>query len=112
MKLCSISYGVVLGAIVQNWKRRFFVLTDKALYYYEDHESAKPKGLIMLSKECGVRRAESGDVPFLFIIRTPGRVYYLQGENVDDVHGWIGSIGGCIVRPSTRAYYDVDNPDN
>lgn len=37
------------GKIVRNWKKRSFVLTEKALQYFEDELAREPKGTISVA---------------------------------------------------------------
>ena len=64
------------GKIVKNWKRRSFVLTEKALQYFEDDKARDPKGTISVAdidKVCVCARA------FVFVSAcVVGRAAYLR----------------------------------
>lgn len=93
-----------LGAVKQNWKRRYFVATNEAdnfrIYYFEKEEQktdpSKKKGEI---QPCGYRtkeltkdeeKAEFGD--FAFTLKPYGRrrQWYIRADNADDLKNWTG----------------------
>nr|CDJ90413.1 SEC7 and Pleckstrin homology and Ankyrin domain containing protein [Haemonchus contortus] len=50
-----------------SWKRRWFVLSDSCLYYFDQTTDKEPRGIIPL-QNVGVRRVESASRPFMFEI--------------------------------------------
>eukprot|EP01119_Soliformovum_irregulare_P007874 TRINITY_DN2044_c0_g1_i4.p1 TRINITY_DN2044_c0_g1~~TRINITY_DN2044_c0_g1_i4.p1 ORF type:complete len:915 (-),score=256.98 TRINITY_DN2044_c0_g1_i4:1531-4275(-) len=91
------------GKVNTGWKKRYFILSEKHLYYYvspEEHQKgARFTGAIQLlfssfrplgdaeAKELGV--ASGG---YCFKIITPVRVFYLSASTEDEAKGWIDSL--------------------
>lgn len=110
------------GVVNVAWKTRYFVLTNKFIYYYEkDPEVANvldvtAKGKIPLVEIVGIEKdlanpKEKKDKtkpakkdPTRFHVNTATRIYRLQSFNEEndvkkaarDADGWIGSIAGAI----------------
>jgi hypothetical protein len=61
------------------WKRRFFVLVDKELFYFEDDKQAKRKGSIDLAAASELR---------------VGATSYVDGEGVTDALPGVGLAWG------------------
>jgi len=70
-------------------KRRWFLLQDNLLYYFEAKKKTKPLGTILFSN---IRDVKLGDEPNSFLIVTDERTYPLIGENETDVLGWLNPI--------------------
>ena len=110
------------GVVNVAWKNRYFVLTNKFIYYYEkDPEvgnilEVTAKGKIPLVEITGIEKdllnpkekkdksKPSKKDPTHFHINTATRIYRLQSYNDNndqkaaqrDADGWIGSIAGAI----------------
>ncbi|CAJ0596936.1 unnamed protein product [Cylicocyclus nassatus] len=98
-----------------SWKRRWFVLSDSCLYYFEQTGDKEPRGIIPL-QNVGVRRVENASRPFMFEIfslNEDGRikackteqtgklvegrhsVYRICASNSDDMNSWLEAIAGA-----------------
>lgn len=95
---------------MQNWKRRWFVLSGDTLFYYTDEAAAAPSGVVPLTKQCGVKRAEELR-PNMFVLSTPARKYHIVADSAEDVQAWLGALGRAIVKPSTADYHDIDTEE-
>lgn len=104
-----IRYGELLkkSVVTTQWKKRFFILTEKSLLYYlepfdvpqELHQiDIEPKGHILLNLIEDVRKDKSADGTFQ--IFTPARTYRLRMEGDDEesryaVSAWVASLKGA-----------------
>lgn len=100
------------GKIVTNWKRRFFVLTNLVLYYFEsDKPNAKLKGILDLSHNelCHTSRAdlECLKTPS-FKIKTPDRVLFAYSENLKEIESWIEEISNVIENGKKKKRNQLD----
>ncbi|EYB86762.1 hypothetical protein Y032_0273g972 [Ancylostoma ceylanicum] len=98
-----------------SWKRRWFVLSDSCLYYFDQTGEKEPRGIIPL-QNVGVRRVESASRPFMFEIFSlsedgrikackteqtgklvEGRhsVYRICASGSDDLNAWLEAIAGA-----------------
>ncbi|XP_036383418.1 pleckstrin homology domain-containing family A member 2 [Megalops cyprinoides] len=94
-------YCVKQGNVRKSWKRRFFTLDDNSVSYYKCETDKEPLRAILLKDiqkvhECLVK---SGDLLMrdnLFEIITGSRVFYIQTDTPEDMHGWIKAISGKV----------------
>lgn len=105
-----------------SWKRRWFVLSDSCLYYFDQTADKEPRGIIPL-QNVGVRRVETASRPFMFEIfslsedgrikackteqtgkMVEGRhtVYRICASNTDDLNAWLEAIAGAATHYPTR----------
>ncbi|OCT70956.1 hypothetical protein XELAEV_18037870mg [Xenopus laevis] len=59
-----------LGGRVKTWKRRWFILTDNCLYYFEYTTDKEPRGIIPLENLC-IREVEDPRKPNCFELYIP-----------------------------------------
>ncbi|CAD6188641.1 unnamed protein product [Caenorhabditis auriculariae] len=103
------------------WKRRWFVLSETCLYYFEQTTDKEPRGIIPL-QNVGVRRVESANRPHMFEIYSlsderikackteqtgkmvEGRhsVYRVCAVNAEDMRSWIDAISGVVTQNPLR----------
>jgi len=92
------------GVISSSWKKRFFILTNKSLYYYPDNViipddidfnllEVKPRGKIDVDMIIEVER-ETKDAKEMFQVLTASRGYKLKSEDSKDAEAWIAAITG------------------
>ncbi|KAJ8396944.1 hypothetical protein AAFF_G00012670 [Aldrovandia affinis] len=94
-------YCVKQGNVRKSWKRRFFTLDDNSVSYYKCETDKEPLRAILLKDiqkvhECLVK---SGDLLMrdnLFEVITGSRVFYIQTDTPEDMHGWIKAISGKV----------------
>jgi len=69
------------GGVVKNWKKRWFVLKGKTLYYFNTRQDSVQAGQMHLNAECEIAdgSAKTGQKDSLEI-RTPERTYYVYAE--------------------------------
>ncbi|XGW15213.1 hypothetical protein V3C99_001030 [Haemonchus contortus] len=105
-----------------SWKRRWFVLSDSCLYYFDQTTDKEPRGIIPL-QNVGVRRVESASRPFMFEIfslsedgrikackteqtgkMVEGRhtVYRICASSAEDLNAWLEVIAGAATHYPSR----------
>ncbi|CAI5446308.1 unnamed protein product [Caenorhabditis angaria] len=98
-----------------SWKKRWFVLSETCLYYFENTSDKEPKGIIPL-QNVGIRKVEQNNRPNMFEIYSlsderikackteqdgrmvEGRhsVYRMCAVNAEDLRSWINAISNAI----------------
>jgi len=81
------------GGSVRSWKKRWVVLKDRCLYYYEEPADAKPKGMFLLpSYEIQLAQTElKRDFAFRAYHPT-ARTYYFVANNTAVMEKWIKAL--------------------
>ncbi|TNN85474.1 Cytohesin-3 [Liparis tanakae] len=114
-----------LGGRVKTWKRRWFILTDNCLYYFEYTTDKEPRGIIPL-ENLSIREVEEPRKPNCFELYKPnhkgqvikackteadGRVvegnhvvYRISAPTPEEKEEWIKSIKASISRDP---FYDM-----
>uniref|UniRef100_A0A4W5MH34 Cytohesin 3 n=2 Tax=Hucho hucho TaxID=62062 RepID=A0A4W5MH34_9TELE len=114
-----------LGGRVKTWKRRWFILTDNCLYYFEYTTDKEPRGIIPL-ENLSIREVEEPRKPNCFELYNPnhkgsvikackteadGRVvegnhtvYRISAPTTEEKEEWIKSIKASISRDP---FYDM-----
>jgi len=84
-------YLVKQGAIVKNWRKRWFALSDTKLFYYKRKEDTEPAGVIDITRsrlEDSVARPNS----FSIVSANSGRAYLLVAETPQERDEWMNII--------------------
>ncbi|CAL8273066.1 cytohesin 4b isoform X1 [Gadus morhua] len=114
-----------LGGRVKTWKRRWFILTDNCLYYFEYTADKEPRGIIPLENLC-VKEVHYPRKPYCLEMTNPnsrgqrikacktetdGRVvegkhqsYTICAASADERDSWIEAIRASITRDP---FYDL-----
>ncbi|KAG7491461.1 hypothetical protein MATL_G00003910 [Megalops atlanticus] len=114
-----------LGGRVKTWKRRWFILTDNCLYYFEYTTDKEPRGIIPLENLC-VREMVCPRKPYCLELYNPnskgqrikacktetdGRVvegkhqsYMISASTAEERDNWIQSIRASITKDP---FYDL-----
>ncbi|KAL4647806.1 cytohesin-3-like [Arapaima gigas] len=114
-----------LGGRVKTWKRRWFILTDNCLYYFEYTTDKEPRGIIPLENLC-VREVVCPRKPYCLELYNPnskgqkikacktetdGRVvegkhqsYMISAATAEERDDWIESIRASITKDP---FYDL-----
>ncbi|XP_073685099.1 pleckstrin homology domain-containing family A member 1 isoform X3 [Garra rufa] len=93
-------YCVKQGAVMRNWKRRYFILDDNALSYFKSDMEREPLRVIPLKEVNKVQECKQSDLMMrdnLFELVTTSRTFYIQSDSPEEMHGWIKAISGAIV---------------
>ncbi|XP_041839892.1 cytohesin 4b isoform X3 [Melanotaenia boesemani] len=114
-----------LGGRVKTWKRRWFILTDNCLYYFEFTTDKEPRGIIPLENLC-VREVPYARKPYCLELYNPnsrgqkikacktetdGRVvegkhqsYTICASSAEERDSWIEAIRASITKDP---FYDL-----
>ena len=82
------------GGIHKNWKKRYFVLKDGAITYFESKTSEKPLGSVPLKRSKFYPVEDYNGKKYCFAIQLDlrfqeGRVYRFCGSSESDMNKWI-----------------------
>uniref|UniRef100_F6TAR2 Cytohesin 4 n=1 Tax=Monodelphis domestica TaxID=13616 RepID=F6TAR2_MONDO len=114
-----------LGGRVKTWKRRWFILTDNCLYYFEFTTDKEPRGIIPLENLC-VQKVDDPKKPYCLELYNPnckgqkikacktdgdGKVvegkhqsYRISASSPEERDEWIKAIRASITRVP---FYDL-----
>nr|XP_046233337.1 pleckstrin homology domain-containing family A member 1 isoform X2 [Scatophagus argus] len=93
-------YCVKQGAVMKNWKRRYFTLDENAVSYYKSDLEREALKVIPLKEIHKVQECKQSDLMMrdnLFEMVTSSRTFYVQADSPEDMHSWIKAISGAIV---------------
>ncbi|XP_053508484.1 cytohesin-2 [Ictalurus furcatus] len=113
------------GGRVKTWKRRWFILTDSCLYYFQYTTDKEPKGIIPL-ENLSIREVDDPHKQFCFELFIPhskgqkikacktdpdGKVvmgkhqaYRLNASSAEERDDWVQAIRACITKDP---FYDL-----
>jgi Leucine-rich repeat (LRR) protein len=80
------------GGNRRNWKKRFFVLTTKAIKYFPSEDAKTPKGSIGLSEVIKVDVKADDKRDYLLTITTKTRTYLIHSENKTELESWKSAL--------------------
>ncbi|XP_072522885.1 pleckstrin homology domain-containing family A member 1 isoform X1 [Salminus brasiliensis] len=109
-------FCVKQGAVMKNWKRRYFMLDDNAISYFKSDLDREPLRVIPLKEVNKVQECKQSDLMMrdnLFELVTTSRTFYIQTDSPEDMHSWIKAISGAIVAqrgPGRSAATDYREP--
>ncbi|XP_051722975.1 pleckstrin homology domain-containing family A member 1a isoform X2 [Ctenopharyngodon idella] len=93
-------YCVKQGALMKNWKRRYFVLEQNSMSYFKSDLEKEPLKIILLKEVHKVQECKHGEIMMrdnLFEVVTTSRTFYIQADSPEEMHSWIKAISGAIV---------------
>ncbi|KAM6951799.1 pleckstrin homology domain-containing family A member 1 isoform 2-T2 [Aplochiton taeniatus] len=93
-------YCVKQGALMKNWKRRYFRLDENAVSYYKSELERDPLRTISLKEVHKVQECKQSDLMMrdnLFELVTNSRTFYIQCDSPEEMHSWIKALSGAIV---------------
>ncbi|XP_035522709.1 pleckstrin homology domain-containing family A member 1 [Morone saxatilis] len=98
--IIKAGYCVKQGAVMKNWKRRYFMLDENALSYYKSDLEREALRVIPLKEIHKVQECKQSELMMrdnLFEMVTTSRTFYIQADSPEDMHSWIKAISGAIV---------------
>uniref|UniRef100_A0A8C4ZVI8 Pleckstrin homology domain containing, family A (phosphoinositide binding specific) member 1b n=1 Tax=Gadus morhua TaxID=8049 RepID=A0A8C4ZVI8_GADMO len=113
--LIKAGFCVKQGAVMKNWKRRYFMLDENAVSYFKSDLDREPLKVIPLKEVHKVQECKQSDLMMrdnLFEVVTQSRTFYVQSDSPEDMHSWIKAISGAIVaqRGPGRSAATVSTP--
>lgn len=87
------------GLNLKNWKKRWFLLTEKYLFYFQNENDPQPLGTILI-RDCSIKLRD-GKVrgkSFCFELFTHDRNYFIQALDSKDLLGWVNDIQGVKLK--------------
>ncbi|CAN9508856.1 unnamed protein product [Ophioblennius macclurei] len=93
-------YCVKQGAVMRNWKRRYFVLDENAVSYYKSDLDRDALRVVPLKEIYKVQECKQSELMMrdnLFEVVTSSRTFYVQTDSPEEMHSWIKAISGAIV---------------
>lgn len=110
------------GVINTAWKKRYFILTNRTLYYYDEANGAaledapefsmisvSPKGAIDLAMVVDIERHDKEKEKFS--VKTAVRRYKLRAENAKQAEAWTGGIIGAVEHSKKMLHRDQNLRD-
>ncbi|XP_028424211.1 pleckstrin homology domain-containing family A member 1 isoform X2 [Perca flavescens] len=98
--IIKAGYCVKQGALMKNWKRRYFMLDENAVSYYKSDLEREALRVIPLKEIHKVQECKQSELMMrdnLFEMVTSSRTFYIQADSPEDMHSWIKAISGAIV---------------
>ncbi|XP_070846816.1 pleckstrin homology domain-containing family A member 1-like isoform X3 [Chaetodon trifascialis] len=98
--IIKAGYCVKQGAVMKNWKRRYFMLDENAVSYYKSEMEREALKVIQLKEIHKVQECKQSELMMrdnLFEMVTSSRTFYIQADSPEDMHSWIKAISGAIV---------------
>uniref|UniRef100_A0A674BCU9 Pleckstrin homology domain containing, family A (phosphoinositide binding specific) member 1a n=2 Tax=Salmo trutta TaxID=8032 RepID=A0A674BCU9_SALTR len=93
-------YCVKQGAVMRNWKRRYFLLEENSMSYFKSDLEKDPLRIIPLKDVHKVQECKQSDIMMrdnLFEVVTTSRTFYIQADSPEEMHSWIKAVSGAIV---------------
>ncbi|KAF6715216.1 Pleckstrin homology domain-containing family A member 1 [Oryzias melastigma] len=93
-------YCVKQGAVMKNWKRRYFILDEKAVKYFKSDLDREALRVIPLKEIHKIQECKHSELMMrdnLFELVTSSRTFYIQADSPEEMHSWIKAISGAIV---------------
>lgn len=98
--IIKAGYCVKQGAVMKNWKRRYFQLDENTIGYFKSELDKDPLRVIPLKEVHKVQECKQSDIMMrdnLFEIVTSSRTFYVQADSPEEMHSWIKAVSGAIV---------------
>lgn len=84
------------GANMKTWKRRYFVLTDKDIYYFKTTTATDMTGIINLTKDSVIKKETAPGKPFLMSVGTTNRTFLIKAADDAELNSWIKHINAVL----------------
>lgn len=94
-KIVKEGYLEKQGALVKNWKRRYFVLKKGTLYYFKEKEAKTPRGIINLINAL-VLPYDSSNF-HTFCIKTGSRTWIIASKDEPEKSSWMQAVSENVL---------------
>src|SRR5690242_2319371 len=113
--ILKAGYLTKLGKQIKSWKRRYFILTESYLMYFEnDKPNAKLKGCVDLSEKesCSITRGdmECHKSPSFKLV-TKNRILFAYTTEVEHLESWIKILSDLFAKQSDAIKLDENITD-
>eukprot|EP01080_Neovahlkampfia_damariscottae_P003624 gene3624-6440_t len=96
------------GGKIKAWKRRFFVLQDNLLFYFDDENSKEANGIILLNiPKCASRGDSEAKEKNVIRVVTPHRIFYLAAESEFLAESWIPILNSSVILDNSNQITDA-----
>jgi len=89
-------YMTKQGGSFKSWKKRYFILKDRMLYYYKTPKDNSFTGKIDLESNSVVKEDPARKKPNLIAITTSNRIFFMYPEKPEEMKEWIDAISKGI----------------
>lgn len=93
------------GGSIRTWRKRWFVLKAKNLFYFKNKTDPEATGVIELEPDSFVKDELNRDKkkPYMFSVGTAKRVYFIHADSEAEMRQWMQSIQRNINPPAAGA---------
>ena len=94
------------------WKKRFFILNDQTLSYFENQSATKPLGDILLTPETECREENYKNKQHCLLLNSPSITsVYLAAENEKQLKKWLSAINAVVLKSRELCRSNADLKD-
>uniref|UniRef100_A0A668A2W2 Pleckstrin homology domain containing, family A (phosphoinositide binding specific) member 1a n=1 Tax=Myripristis murdjan TaxID=586833 RepID=A0A668A2W2_9TELE len=91
-------YCVKQGAVMRNWKRRYFLLEENSMSYFKSDLEKEPLRMIPLKEVHKVQECKQRYLTSLSIFPIiQNLLFFIQADSPEEMHSWIKAVSGAIV---------------
>jgi len=84
------------GGSIKTWKRRYFILKGRTLYYYKTPKDQELTGKLDLEPSSLVKEEPGKKKPNLFSITTAKRIFFMFPDTAEEVKPWVEAVSKGI----------------
>jgi len=95
-------YMTKQGGAVKTWKKRYFILKEKTLYYYKTPKDQVFTGKIDIEVNSVVKEDPGKKKPNLISLATSNRIFFMCPEKPEEMKEWIDAINKTIEKTKTQ----------
>jgi len=102
------------GGSIKTWKRRYFVMKGKTLYYYKTPKDLQFTGKIELEPTSLVKEEVDKKKKNMISVTTTKRIFFMFPDKPEEFREWVEAIQKNInaLKPQTNNLFGDTNPSN